>query len=706
MNLRPISSTLRSVPTIIWSGLSLVLLQFLILAPWFSEHILPQHDLFVTYSVFHGFYRAWFYHGELMRWLSLVNWGVPSNLAVLAHLRPSSYLVGAIGSLFDIRDTLILFKAAVALDHLFFLAGCWALSGCLYRFGLARWTVCASLILAQSWFLQPYFSFWFYYLLPQVFYCLYRFAEEYQPEWLWRAALVEFVSQAGGLVYGPPVHLLLILIFLAVVVRDKRAALSSLAHRSAWTSPTLGCALLIGLALGILTVGAFEGMSLVSPGRDQSGSVSLQTFLEYGRLPLMQVFAGLTSYALALAPVSYYIGLLPLLGLFVTGVRCQDRQYWAFAAMAFLLMAMTMGGVIAKLLFHFPAMSSYRHLSLLWGLWKLPAIIAAGFGLDFLAIASTAQPNRAMTKHGTGAVVAVICYLAVETILHWRPEDAHLAFEGALTGFEIAGAPLALLIGAATAAFLMPQRGLAPILALVVIADLAMFQIAVQTHLPFGEVSASPHLFEVEPLKWPATLASEPGGALARDRRDWVHAPRRLRHAVYDLSAQFVGEIVCPDRVRRDLATAAFVQLLRHHGEPRPGVPTLSTVLGCGAPTVRIVGNPSAVVTVTAFRDGYFRIDVQNSGTAEGILAVAQSYHPKWTASVDGYAAQPFLQDGAILGVRVPPGTHEVELRFGDAATALAHNVLAVGTLAFAAALILLCLPLLAGLAPGVSRGA
>ncbi|MDB4967083.1 MAG: hypothetical protein JWN44_2772 [Myxococcales bacterium] len=48
----------------------------------------------------------------------------------------------------------------------------------------------------------------------------------------------------------------------------------------------------------------------------------------------------------------------------------------------------------------------------------------------------------------------------------------------------------------------------------------------------------------------------------------------------------------------------------------------------------------------------------------DGVLRVAEVWHPGWHATVDGVARPIERVDGALLGVAVPPGARRVELRF------------------------------------------
>jgi hypothetical protein len=85
----------------------------------------------------------------------------------------------------------------------------------------------------------------------------------------------------------------------------------------------------------------------------------------------------------------------------------------------------------------------------------------------------------------------------------------------------------------------------------------------------------------------------------------------------------------------------------------------------------------SGVAAVEGKSNGYMKIAV--NADAPALLTVSEAFHPNWIALVDGVAVTPERAYGALLGVRVPAGSHSVELSyrpldlyFGAALSALA----------------------------------
>jgi hypothetical protein len=69
-------------------------------------------------------------------------------------------------------------------------------------------------------------------------------------------------------------------------------------------------------------------------------------------------------------------------------------------------------------------------------------------------------------------------------------------------------------------------------------------------------------------------------------------------------------------------------------------------------------------VSLQAARPGPGRWDVRVSGTQPSVVVVAESHFPGWKATVDGEDVTVVEADGGFLGVPVPAGHHDVQLRY------------------------------------------
>jgi uncharacterized membrane protein YfhO len=97
-------------------------------------------------------------------------------------------------------------------------------------------------------------------------------------------------------------------------------------------------------------------------------------------------------------------------------------------------------------------------------------------------------------------------------------------------------------------------------------------------------------------------------------------------------------------------------------------------------------GQPFGRVPLVGNRmDDYQRMTYQLPPTVSGWLVVSEAYHPDWTVTIDGKAAQTTRAEAALLGTFVPAGSHEVTFQFK--APAWYSLCLALGTLSWIVAL-------------------
>jgi uncharacterized membrane protein YfhO len=80
------------------------------------------------------------------------------------------------------------------------------------------------------------------------------------------------------------------------------------------------------------------------------------------------------------------------------------------------------------------------------------------------------------------------------------------------------------------------------------------------------------------------------------------------------------------------------------------------------------------------------RIEVRAEGP--GVLVLAESWDPGWTAEVDGRAADVVRVNHVQMGVPLPPGMHRVDFRYHARGLAPAAALAALAAAGLAAALL------------------
>jgi hypothetical protein len=362
--------------------LGLAVLSFL---PILNRRIIPVHDTLHALHGFQVFYSELCHHHEMAQWLPYGTYGMASVMWQLTCLAPASYLLGLVGWLCGCRDVLLLFKLAMGVEQAFFLFGLYLLGGKLYTSRVPRFLVCLGASLTVSWFSSIGLDWRLFYLLPLILYLLLRFFQDRQPHSFWLVGIVATATLPGvGSYFGSMLFFLLTVIGGVLAVGQPGAVLTLL--RPSRKS-------LLFLVLFLLSAGAYlwhashslDGLVCLSKGRDPvSGKASVDDFLlngPGGPLPPLQTL--FTSWP-PLGDNTSYIGLLPLVCLVWGVVRVKSRVFWALLWGALAIVLLSCAGVVARLLYHFPLMSYYRHIGLLFGLVKLLLLLCSGFGLDDL----------------------------------------------------------------------------------------------------------------------------------------------------------------------------------------------------------------------------------------------------------------------------------------------------------------------------------
>lgn len=698
--------------------MALVAVQVAILIPSTVMDVVPQHDLMARFQFFYSFYQGWYFGNQLPQWFHLVQYGEPSFFYQFTQISLLAYPIGWIASLLKIQDALSVFNFLFVVEHCVFLVGIWLLSSRLYSSLFTRAVVCCSMILCISDFLQPFFNFYFLYLFPYVLYYISLYSERDDPALLSRAVVIGIFSVPGGLAYGVPIQVLCALIFYLAMTWGK-SPLRPLYARSFWLQPSLGLALLVLACCLVLIEKGLAEHAITISGRSQDGKASLADFLTYGRLPFANVGEGLLTGTFALAEGSFYVTLGGGLGLLIAGAWISDRRFWALYAMAAFLGLMALGGTVAHLTFYFPGMKYFRHLSLLWGLWKLPALLAAGFALDALL---TRDGQRHLRWFPLGALVSIgfISVAVLEVVSVWRPSDAHPVFEQVLSPWPwLAIRALAYSVALACFLFAGSRVRLGPlVLCVAVLIDAATFQASILLNLPYGTPGKIQGAFMIHPPQWPVERTQFPATDEGKRRMALLAAPRPMRNATYTIAEDYVGEGHCAFPVPLFLLTERMHILLKAtRSRPVYQDPILSRTLGCQVPTLQISRSvtfvpdqkhavdllrldPAArvvegqenisggsdhadVATVTSFAPGRMTIKADVTGVP-AMLFVAQTYHSGWKATVNGNEKSILPADLAVMAIPLDAGPNKVELFFDEPLAFWCSHILAAACIVFA----------------------
>ena len=196
-------------------------------SPYFSSTVVPFHDSVFIYECFHYLYSEALFNHELARWVPYGNYGIQADL-IQGAVPPTGAVVGLVGLIFQLENTLVLAKAAVLLHETIYAFGLYLLGRELYSRRLTQILITLAGVLSVSWLQQLFLNLNVFYLLPLVMYCLVRFFKTGSFAALCLAGLIEVCSVVGGVPYFAPLHALLLTIFSIPLALQHSQSLRSL----------------------------------------------------------------------------------------------------------------------------------------------------------------------------------------------------------------------------------------------------------------------------------------------------------------------------------------------------------------------------------------------------------------------------------------------------------------------------------------------
>ncbi len=697
----------------------LLFLLFLFNYTSLDERVLTVHDTFANFQNFYVFYNEFFFHQDLAHWYPYGTFGLQSDYNQLISLTPLSYLFGLAGWLLKIRDALLLFKLSVLGEQIAFLLGLYLLAGRIFKHRATVFLICLAAIGSTIWYAQLWFNFRFYYLMPLVLYGLISFFYEEKPQYLWYTGLAGVAWAVGNVPYFLPMWGFILLIITAALTLERSHVWRGLWKKTWANLFSFTAFLFLAGVYFYFALHSLDNIILDAPGRDPTtGKVSLETFRTYGGtadlyIVLQSFIAG---WPLELpwgsgADNSVYIGLLPPVFLGAALVKERSRLFWGVAGGIIVLVWLSIGGLFTTGLYFIPLMSNYRHVGLMYGLVKLLALIAAGFGLDrFLSDQARKLPG--------GFVLVVAFIFLVESLLA-MPEFFDRFREGnweqiwrsvfvarvwvyvVLIGLSLAyqkGIVLALTLGLCfdlfTFQYVVYQSTIPKIpdhfRTMLDAVQVNELQYQAQRFSPMDRIIQSNPPDPEHERKLRALLLTENPGAMAiywetydfaqydpcssEYRSDfWTEGADRLKKFMQKRGVHFDAMIGCRSPKLRLISKAILVEDVV---KAERAIRDLSSQEQDTAAVIRIIegtqlpegageaGAAAGDLRVTRFTTNEVVVDAQVALEGGAWLVYADAYHPGWKATVDGVTApieEAFL---AFKAVWLPAGRHIVRFEF------------------------------------------
>jgi hypothetical protein len=599
-----------------------IVIPVIIFIPYFRVTAIPIHDTLWKYQYFHFFYSHLVSFQEIPLWVPYGSYGIASGFSQLTLVSPSNYFFAAIGVLFGISNTLILFKFSVLLDFIIFIGGIYLFSSEFYR---SKQAVIFAMIAAAgsfSWIVQSHLNFYIFYLMPLAAWAAEKFLVTGDLKFIGFLMLIEGITFVGNVPYFAPLHLLVLTILVIVSYQTKKLSgnqrenerrrlplIRDWLHRITLRSVplTLFAAILVGVVLCIVAYNSLQGTIVLAEGRDPSSfAVPPMTFLNYGRLNPGTSVLGMLAGVYPNADNTYYIGLLTPILVFWGLYKLDNPIFLSLVACAVALFWLSIGGWFAKLIYYFPGMMLYRHIGLTFGLSGILLILAGGFVVDKLVTGyDTVQTNSKLKN----ILKIILLAIAADLLFNWRKDDILILEPIQSSLLIVFGIKIILYVAFAVffvARFQARKNQNFPITPKLFIAffiaDILTFQIAVQYTIPQAKANYSVKAFEVDRLRFLAVRNNELAlRGEGEQRLSIITEQSKYPHsATYAFGYVWLGVDPCAPIYRNDLWQKAVVDAITESGGTArqqsgadflPSSEKFRQDIGCNVSKLRLIKN-------------------------------------------------------------------------------------------------------------------
>jgi hypothetical protein len=652
----------------------------------------------------------------------------------LAAMSPSQYFVGIFGALVGVQNTLLLFKFSVFVDYLIFAYGVYLFSREAYRSRVARWLVTIGALCSISWLVQICFNFHNYYLFPFSLWALLKYKKTGLINYVGTIIIVEVISVLGNAPYFPQFHFLVLCSIFIVFFSLSGATPLAKTNRKTpimFAVTVAVCALLITFTLAHFST---HGATSLAGGRDHGNfKVSLETFLNYGRLTPMTTIVGWVSGAVFNVDNTYYVGLLPLFLVFYGIIKVRHPLFIALFTAFIVLFWLSIGGIAARIIYFSPGMSIIRHIGLTFALADFLMLLASGFVLDQLVNHTGQSENK-----GNGGLLLInglILGLLLDCLFSWRAGDFNLA-----APVQVALLPLIAIRLILYWFWLVVKNWFAPatvnvrpykLLLFIFVIDIGTYYATVIYNSPSVKETYE-DAFLVQDYKYNPSRKLAVNLISNESSNPKVRFLEEIRskyqhNALYALSYSWINFDPCYPVLRNDLWHPLVLRAISSRG----GIPRLvssadfflsgdrnfAESLGCesskirlvrkyvvatGAEDIQILKNldnprdrlvlsdarpsydssesepPAGTVEVVHYSANRVQIHVNLTDGKPALLFYADAWDSGWSAKIDGLARDIIKANVGFKAIEVMPGNHIVEFNYGKWSTVTLSNLVAL----------------------------
>jgi hypothetical protein len=669
-----------------WVLPAVIVLAFL---PAVSATVVPSHDALQVFTAFWTYVSGLVTDGHLPQWMPYGRYGTPST-PILMYVTPMAWLTGAVGAAmhvaFGFSDTLALFKLTVALEYLLFAAGLLRIGRLLFESTWVQYGVAALGVFSSPWILSLDGNFHAFYMTPWILASLAQALQTGLPAHLGAAALLAVFACVGNVPYFPPFLLLQLTVFtIPLVVAYPRQARQLLLRGDTWLWMA-GAGVLCAIHFVALVKG-MEGLAILSLGRDPiTNQVPKDVFLTYGGVSqLGRLLTEFLTGRVTNGDNTFYMGLGTLILLPMSLMISRPPIVRAIQWLALFVLLFSTGGIVASVGYYFPGMAYYRHISIVFGPFRVLAFLCAGYVIDRMIREPAVWSGwrHRVPRAWRGVAAAGVVALVAAEFLRASVSGSGIGlvlFPRIVVGEEGWGAPVAIrlacygVLALALMAKLRRGRLLPKLVLLGLLLDIGMFWGQGWADWPrltpgqagfMRRITATRSLADPGPRLAVGDLATR-GSALR-----FVRATPPLNiGTTYVHTYLWTGVDPCVPQLHTDFVAESIAGLFGRRGvRLNAGLPSetkvladpwLARALACRRP--RVLSDASLVEMDRGY--DWMVLTLDNSQGAVTPVVVSEAFHKAWRLSIDGSPAPLTPRNEAFLGADVAPGRHLVEFRF------------------------------------------
>ena len=485
--------------------------------PFLSQVIIPVHDSRLKFQVFSYFYDELVHNGDLAHWIPGL-YGMQTDLWEWMELSFVHYFSGAIGAVLGISNKLTLFKAATIMEVTIYTFGLLLLSFRLYSTILPRFYIVIVGTLSISWLRQVSANLEIIYLLPYIFFLLTIFAQEKRPVYLWLAGILGLVSLPGSLPYIAPIHLLVVLLFLAPLIYHRDGLIKAMVPNNLKSGVVFTIFLAILITYIAFISGITDHIEILKVARDQAtGHVPLENFLNETRLSMGTIWFGFLTGGILFSDNSFYIGLIPIF-LFVYGLFIIRNPIFVALSLIVLFLAwMSLGGGFATLLYYtVPGMNKFRYISFNYSIIMMAILIGSGFAFDRLVknIESASGKRSPIVKRRFMVLVILAALFFIDLAVFRGWDELSISWSIIPVGWKpymvirlSIYAVLAILLVIALKSRSARESNKTQLISLVAllclsVVDIAIYRYAYYSNFPKYDLTGKEYLLETTPITY------------------------------------------------------------------------------------------------------------------------------------------------------------------------------------------------------------